>query len=427
MDEIRVKVTKHGRRRCFYMYYDDPITGKREWRSTKKTSRREAEREAAKWEAELQEGRYKRPNNLTWEEFRERYEDEWLVTKSANTQRVMSVTFNHFEQFIGVDRLAKVNTDMISRFQAELRKALDKESTVACYMRHLRAALNWAVRKDMLRETPDFDVPKQSAGVKLMRGRAITTEEFERMLAKVEEGLLDFAQVKGKWRKPAKRKRSESTLQRLREKQKARIASQSPAWRHYLTGLWLSGLRLEESVALSWDQDEPFCIDLSGQHPRFRIYAEAQKGRRDQFLPMTPDFAEFILQTPEAERHGRVFNVGASGNKVGVTVSCIGKRAGVVVNKADSKYASAHDLRRAFGTRWASKVKPATLQLLMRHRQIETTMRYYVDQDADEVAEQLWQAHGVDTFVDTGHFQTDNGSDSRSVETKKPVDSQRVR
>ena len=63
--------------------------------------------------------------------------------------------------------------------------------------------------------------------------------------------------------------------------------------------------------------------------------------------------------------------------------------ASVVVNKADGKFASAHDLRRAFGTRWAFQVKPATLKLLMRHQQIETTMRFYVDQDADDVADQL--------------------------------------
>ena len=48
MDEIRVKVTRHGRRKYLVMYYDDPLTGKREQRSTKQTKRREAEREAAK-------------------------------------------------------------------------------------------------------------------------------------------------------------------------------------------------------------------------------------------------------------------------------------------------------------------------------------------------------------------------------------------
>jgi hypothetical protein len=62
----------------------------------------------------------------------------------------------------------------------------------------------------------------------------------------------------------------------------------------------------------------------------------------------------------------------------------------VVTNKADGKFASAHDLRRAFGTRWAKRVMPAILQRLMRHSAIQTTMSYYVDLDAAEVADELW-------------------------------------
>ena len=65
----------------------------------------------------------------------------------------------------------------------------------------------------------------------------------------------------------------------------------------------------------------------------------------------------------------------------------------MVVNKAEGKFASAHDLRRSFGTRWSSRVKPVTLQLLMRHKSIETTLKYYVDQDADDVADELWKVH----------------------------------
>lgn len=63
------------------------------------------------------------------------------------------------------------------------------------------------------------------------------------------------------------------------------------------------------------------------------------------------------------------------------------------MNKAEGKCASAHDLRRSFATRWASKGRPATLQLLMRHRSIETTLRFYVAMDSDEVADELWAAH----------------------------------
>ena len=39
---------------------------------------------------------------------------------------------------------------------------------------------------------------------------------------------------------------------------------------------------------------------------------------------------------------------------------------------------SAHDLRRSFGERWASRLMPQVLKELMRHESIETTLNFYV-------------------------------------------------
>ncbi|MCH7687904.1 MAG: site-specific integrase [Planctomycetes bacterium] len=67
-------------------------------------------------------------------------------------------------------------------------------------------------------------------------------------------------------------------------------------------------------------------------------------------------------------------------------------------------WAGAHDLRRSFGTRWARRVMPAILQQLMRHKTIETTMRYYVSIDAESAASAVWEAvdmQTTDTFTDT--------------------------
>jgi len=113
------------------------------------------------------------------------------------------------------------------------------------------------------------------------------------------------------------------------------------------------------------------CRRITGRRPTFRIRAEAEKGHRDRYLPMTPDFAEWLLQTPESDSHDRVFKlvglrsrIPLTPRRVGRIVSQLGKRARVTVNE-DGKPASAHDLRRSFGTRWAVRVKPATLQLLI--------------------------------------------------------------
>ena len=366
-DRICVKVRKCGDRSYWTMYYVDPVTENRVSRSTRRLDKREAERQAAKWEAELQEGRYQLENRITWEAFRERYETENLASLAPRTREAAATAMNHLERIVAPKRLASVNSDTVSRFQSELRAGGMIDTTIAGYLRHLRAALSWAVKMKMRSDVPEMHKPKRARGKSLMRGRPITAEEFDRMIEAVPK---------------------------LRPKD-------VDAWRYYLGGLWLSGLRLEESTVLSWDPDAAFIVDLAGRHPRFRIYAEAEKGHQDRLLPITPDFVELLFQTPEAQREGPVFKLlGVDSHKpigfrrVGRIVSAIGRQANVVVNKAAGKFASAHDLRRAFGTRWAKRVRPAILQRLMRHASINTTMDYYVALDTDDLAGELWREHG---------------------------------
>ena len=102
-------------------------------------------------------------------------------------------------------------------------------------------------------------------------------------------------------------------------------------------------------------------------------------------------------------------------------MSEVGDKAGVVVNRAEGKYASVHDLRRSFGTRWAARVKPATLQLLMRHRSIETTLKYYVAQDADEVADELWREHSRAVARRTGNRKSGIRSRRKRRKSDAPI------
>ena len=100
-------------------------------------------------------------------------------------------------------------------------------------------------------------------------------------------------------------------------------------------------------------------------------------------------------------------------NRASRILSAIGERAGIVVDRRKKrvkgqavevvKYASAHDLRRAFGERWASRIMPKNLQELMRHESIETTMKYYVGRNAEATADLLWEAHKNATSNKTGN------------------------
>ncbi len=79
-------------------------------------------------------------------------------------------------------------------------------------------------------------------------------------------------------------------------------------------------------------------------------------------------------------------------HRIGEFIADIGEVAGVVVDANAStgeptKFASVHDLRQAFGYRWAKRVIPAVLQKLMRHAPIQTTMQFFVDLEAEDVAD----------------------------------------
>lgn len=184
-----------------------------------------------------------------------------------------------------------------------------------------------------------------------MKGRAITAEEFERMVAAVPGVVGEEV---------------------------------APHWRHYLRGLWASGLRLGESLDLWWDRPEKiFPVFPRDGRPMLQVPGELEKGNADRLLPIAPEFALFLLETPEAARTGPVFRLdGRQGRyrdwEVSKIVSKIGKAAGVKVYVSPKdpekvKYASAHDFRRAFGVRWAARLMPAQLMELMRHESIETT------------------------------------------------------
>jgi hypothetical protein len=164
----------------------------------------------------------------------------------------------------------------------------------------------------------------------LTKSRPITGEEFERMLNATAAVVGDEA---------------------------------APAWRRYLRGLWTSGLRIRESLDLSWDrQGGPVPVLPEQGRPTLLVPAGLTKGHTDRILPMAPEFALLLAETPPEERKGPVFPLSAPQPKardVSDTISAIGKKAGVVVR--------ARDFRLAFRERWAARVMLEPLIELMGH------------------------------------------------------------
>ena len=122
----------------------------------------------------------------------------------------------------------------------------------------------------MIAKVPVIRKPKRASTSEAMKGRPITSEEFDRMIEQVKGPYLSAIQHEG--------------------------------WKHLLNGLWWSGLRLEESLNLWWDRLDRISIDLTSGRPLLRIPAEMEKGNRDRLYPVATEFAEMVLAVPEQDR-----------------------------------------------------------------------------------------------------------------------------
>jgi len=386
-----VRVVKRADRKHLVLRWRDPRTGLTRERATKAVRRRDAEREAALL-AEVLAGE-REQEIIGWAKFRERFEQERLALGRPRSAAAWKTAANHLEDLLdqlktGWEReptLYDVDADVLSQLAATLRAAGKRPTPVATYVRSLRVSLNWAEGIFPGYQAPRLKMPRRKQR-KLMRGRPITTEEFERMLAAVPRVLA--RKPKGKDPIPAPPERVESI-------------------RYLLRGLWLSGLRLDEALRLDWSRQDRLHIHrIDHRRPMMRIRAEGEKGAQDRLLPITPDFVAFLRMTPPGRRRGAVFVALASRGPITSSatasrlISLIGQEAKVVVDvdeRGRKKFASAHDLRRSFGERWAPKVMPIILKELMRHESIDTTMRYYVGANAERTANAIWEAFGDQT------------------------------
>lgn len=390
------------------MQYRDPVSGKKKRRTTKTNKKRIAERMAGEWEKKLQAGRSWKSGAMSWVEFRDRYETEHLEQLAETTLDKANSILDCFEGAISPQKLGDINERTLSQYQKFLRDDKgDAAATIESHLSYLRTALNWSHRQKLIDAVPS--IPKtyrvrQSSASTPMKGRPLTGEEYERMLLAVGQVIC-------------KLKRSKDSDDA--EPDELRI----PSWKYLLQGLWLSGLRLGEALELHWTDQTLFRVVLDDGRPKFAIPAESQKSNQCKLVPMTPDFAMFLMETPKRQRHGHVFDplallaVHGKGDKtvgrmkrnaVGKLIGRIGAKAKVIVDwkypqgtkPKDRKtvekqpvFASAHDLRRSFGSRWSQKVMPAVLQELMRHSDVKTTLRYYVGQNADRTADLLWEQY----------------------------------
>lgn len=382
---ITLSLMRRDGRRNWECQWKDPVTGRKKTRTTGTANRREAERFLGALQDKLNSNQYEEHQYATWKTVADRYQEEVLASLAQKTLNKFKTTRNAIDEIISPKMARSLDSSQVSRFQSALRTKGLKEATIKSQLSALRACLNWAFETGLIAKVPLFKMPKRTAK---MKGRPITAEEFERMVAAIPKVVKD--------------------------------PEYHECWKFLLEGLWPSTLRLDEALRLSWDRSEGFAVDLSGKHPRFRIEVLHDKSRKFRLLPMTPEFAKFLLSVPEKKRRGKVFRPRLPGQQTidlrmdtcSKTISAIGAEAKVLVaedppkkgeTETTKKWASAHDFRRSCLKAWAKKLKPNYLKDLARHEHIETTMTFYVGEDFDDAEAAIWseEARLANTLANT--------------------------
>ena len=255
--------------------------------------------------------------------------------------------------------------------------------TVKSHLASVYAALNWACERGWLESVPKIKKIK-TGKLRAMKGRPITTEEFERMLERTEGIVGSLA---------------------------------ADSWCRLMRGLWTSGLRLDELMHVSWD-DLNMIRPYWGPRrmPVLDVPAALQKNDTEESIPLLPWFEVVLTETPEEKRTGWIFNPVSLQSKlgrkarhgrpnadwVGKIISRIGKAANVVVHPGDErtgrpvKYASAHDLRRSCADRMLeAEIPHDVIARVMRHASFETTRRHYAAGDVQRDARKLQSILGT--------------------------------
>jgi integrase len=352
---IKVWVMHYKGLKDLRLQWIDPVTGKRKTKSAKTADPEVAKQAASDLEYELNHNLYDEPSKMPWDDFRRVYIEEKFAGGSENTISKAETVLSDFGTRSHIKTIGEVTERTFSNYASKLRTLGRSAATIHGNMAYLKAAFRWAHDQAIIGRMPKIIMPKLPKGankVKVRNAARITTEEFERLL----------------------------------------LNCPSNSWKLLVAFAWHCGMRRCEAMAVHGEQ-----IDLAG-----RVISVPDNKARNQaaVVVITPELSEMLKSMfPDGIPHGPIVRqIPKSDREVSRDfVANISSKALVKGNSRANKFtgfATLHDLRRSYGTRWAARVPAQILKEMMRHADIKTTMEFYADAE-QAMMDAVWSKEAI--------------------------------
>ncbi len=294
------------------------------------SDKKAAEDARARLQIELNEGRYRRLRDATLSEFAREHLELIDGTLSRASVEEHERALRALVQFCGDLQVRAVTSRTMEAFKATRLKR-NKPPTVNKYLRTLRSAFNYAIRREYLKRNPMDSIPKIREPEKEIR--ALTKEELHK--------LVD--------------------------------ACPDVRWRAFVLLAGTMGMRKAEMVNLRW-RDADFLNEA------VRIVNHdgwTTKSKRNRVVPMSAASRDALLEVDRLYHdQGTSFVfITARGTP---WVNNVYRNFMKVVKAASIAHCTIQDLRRTFCSQMAAVgVNEAVIQEAVGHASMETTRKYY--------------------------------------------------
>jgi integrase len=303
---------------------------------------------ARKVNAQLIAGTFQAHDKTTWDDFRREYEAKVAEGMDYRNRQETIHALDQFERLIKPKRIGAVTTRTIADFVARRRTepgqkrrarpgstATVSPATVNKELRHLRAVLRKAWKWEYLPKDVDFEFLKEPGKLPTY----IPPDDFAAIYHACDQARLprDQSYPAADW------------------------------WKGLLMTGYMTGWRIGAMLALRRED-----VDLEKGTALTR--AEDNKGKRDQIIHLHPVVIEHLRRLPGFCPVFFPWNYRRS--TIFTEFARIQEAADVKPAAGDKVHFGFHDLRRAFATMNADKLTPDALQVLMQHKDYQTTQRY---------------------------------------------------